>query len=299
MEIEEIFKSFNDRLLDKHKRLKNEVTKEKLSTLGEFFMSRHLTDVEMESFLPKGIAAVDGSNNSYGGADPNIIHFLRACYIPDMKREMVEEVRILSPLVDTEVSPKSELSRLEVIAAKAGLEKYDSKALLMDGGLIRYIADAEDEYNELLALVKERDTLFMGVIEDMKSRSVAKALRIEGCFDRELFFGKLAPGEAFFLYDRFNLKKESAISTIYLRPGNDPMAISIDFPTFLVDKRELITNLVRTLTPDMSRGIPFILDIVDKYAKVTDKDMQYFIKKYISEDVKRLYLDEARQKRWM
>ena len=294
MEIEEIFKSFNDRLLDKHKKLKNE----KLSTLGEFYMSRHLTDEEMNSFLPKGIAAVDGSNNSYGGADPNIIHFLRACYIPDMKRDRVEEVRILSPLVDVEVSPKSELSKLELIAAMKGLEKYDSKALLMDGGLIRYILDAEDEYNELLELVKERDTLFMGVIEDMKSRSISKALDVDG-FDRELLFGKLAPGEAFFLHDELNLKKESSISTIYLRPGNDPMAISIDFPNFLGDKRELITNLVRTLTPDMSRGIPFILDIVDKYAKVTDKDMQYFIKKYISEDVKRLYLDEARQKRWM
>lgn len=298
MEIEEIFKSFNDRLLDKHKKLKNEVTKEKLLTLGEFYMSRHLTDEEMNSFLPKGIAAVDGSNNSYGGADPNIIHFLRACYIPDMKRDRVEEVRILSPLVDVEVSPKSELSKLELIAAMKGLEKYDSKALLMDGGLIRYILDAEDEYNELLDLVKERDTLFMGVIEDMKSRSISKALDVDG-FDRELLFGKLAPGEAFFLHDELNLKKESSISTIYLRPGNDPMAISIDFPNFLGDKRELITNLVRTLTPDMSRGIPFILDIVDKYAKVTDKDMQYFIKKYISEDVKRLYLDEARQKRWM
>lgn len=298
MEIEEIFKSFNDRLLDKHKKLKNEATKEKLSTLGEFYMSRHLTDEEMNSFLPKGIAAVDGSNNSYGGADPNIIHFLRACYIPDMKRDRVEEVRILSPLVDVEVSPKSELSKLELIAAMKGLEKYDSKALLMDGGLIRYILDAEDEYNELLELVKERDTLFMGVIEDMKSRSISKALDVDG-FDRELLFGKLAPGEAFFLHDELNLKKESSISTIYLRPGNDPMAISIDFPNFLGDKRELITNLVRTLTPDMSRGIPFILDIVDKYAKVTDKDMQYFIKKYISEDVKRLYLDEARQKRWM
>lgn len=298
MEIEEIFKSFNDRLLDKHKKLKNEVTKEKLLTLGEFYMSRHLTDEEMNSFLPKGIAAVDGSNNSYGGADPNIIHFLRACYIPDMKRNRVEEVRILSPLVDVEVSPKSELSKLELIAAMKGLEKYDSKALLMDGGLIRYILDAEDEYNELLELVKDRDTLFMGVIEDMKSRSISKALDVDG-FDRELLFGKLAPGEAFFLHDELNLKKESSISTIYLRPGNDPMAISIDFPNFLGDKRELITNLVRTLTPDMSRGIPFILDIVDKYAKVTDKDMQYFIKKYISEDVKRLYLDEARQKRWM
>lgn len=298
MEIEEIFKSFNDRLLDKHKKLKNKVTKEKLLTLGEFYMSRHLTDEEMNSFLPKGIAAVDGSNNSYGGADPNIIHFLRACYIPDMKRDRVEEVRILSPLVDVEVSPKSELSKLELIAAMKGLEKYDSKALLMDGGLIRYILDAEDEYNELLELVKERDTLFMGVIEDMKSRSISKALDVDG-FDRELLFGKLAPGEAFFLHDELNLKKESSISTIYLRPGNDPMAISIDFPNFLGDKRELITNLVRTLTPDMSRGIPFILDIVDKYAKVTDKDMQYFIKKYISEDVKRLYLDEARQKRWM
>lgn len=298
MEIEEIFKSFNDRLLDKHKKLKNEATKEKLSTLGEFYMSRHLTDEEMNSFLPKGIAAVDGSNNSYGGADPNIIHFLRACYIPDMKRDRVEEVRILSPLVDVEVSPKSELSKLELIAAMKGLEKYDSKALLMDGGLIRYILDAEDEYNELLELVKETDTLFMGVIEDMKSRSISKALDVDG-FDRELLFGKLAPGEAFFLHDELNLKKESSISTIYLRPGNDPMAISIDFPNFLGDKRELITNLVRTLTPDMSRGIPFILDIVDKYAKVTDKDMQYFIKKYISEDVKRLYLDEARQKRWM
>lgn len=298
MEIEEIFKSFNDRLLDKHKKLKNEVTKEKLLTLGEFYMSRHLTDEEMNSFLPKGIAAVDGSNNSYGGADPNIIHFLRACYIPDMKRDRVEEVRIISPLVDVEVSPKSELSKLELIAAMKGLEKYDSKALLMDGGLIRYILDAEDEYNELLELVKERNTLFMGVIEDMKSRSISKALDVDG-FDRELLFGKLAPGEAFFLHDELNLKKESSISTIYLRPGNDPMAISIDFPNFLGDKRELITNLVRTLTPDMSRGIPFILDIVDKYAKVTDKDMQYFIKKYISEDVKRLYLDEARQKRWM
>lgn len=298
MNLDEVFLVFNNTLTEKYNSSKNKASRETLMQYGKFYDAKKLTADEMKAFLPEGVAAVDGSNNSYGGAEPNIIHFLRAVFLPDTTRERVEELKIVSPLIDKKATPKSDLAELEVIVAKNGLRKYHSKALLMDGGLIRYIVDAGNAFKELLQVAKEENTLLIGVIEDMKSRSVAKEID-DSAYDREIFFGKLKPGEVFFLNDKYNMKKESNISTFYFRPGNDPMAISVDYPTELSYKKELAANLVLTLTPPTSRGIPLILDIVDKYAKVSDKDMNYYIKKYIDEDVKRLYLEQARSKRWL
>lgn len=298
MNIDEVFFVFNETLTNKYNSSKNLASRESLENFGEFYTANRLSNSDMNSFLPEGIAAVDGSNNSYGGAEPNIIHFLRSVFLPDTTREKIEELKIVSPLVDSKATPKSDLAELEVIVAKKGLREYHSKVLMMDGGLIRYIVDANSQFKELLEVAKEEGTLLIGVIEDMKSRSVAEAIGSKG-YDRELFFGKLNPGEAFFLDDKYNMKEESNISTFYFRPGNDPMAISVDYPTYLKDKKKLAADLVMTLTPPTSRGIPLILDIVDKYAKVSDKDMNYYIKKYISEDVKRLYLEQARSKRWL
>lgn len=298
MNLDEVFSAFNNKLITKHNNSKTKASRECLKKFGTFYNAKKLSSAEMQSFLPEGIAAVDGSNNSYGGADPNVIHFLRAVYLPDTTREKVEELKIVSPLVDEKATPKSDLADIEVKVAINGLRKYHSKALLMDGGLIRYIVDAGNSFKELLEVAKVENTLLIGVIEDMKSSSVAHAIDDKG-YDREIFFGKLKPGEAFFLDDYYNMKKESKISTFYFRPGNDPMAISVDYPTELKDKKELAADLVLTLTPPSSRGIPLILDVVDKYAKVSDKDMNYYIKKYIDEDVKRLYLEQARTKRWL
>lgn len=298
MDLDEVFLIFNDTLTKKYNFSKKCASRETLEKFGEFYNAKKLTSNDMLEFLPEGIAAVDGSNNSYGGAEPNIIHFLRAVYLPDTTRDRVEELKIVSPLVDVKSTPKSDLAELEVIVAKKGLQKYHSKVLMMDGGLIRYIVDAGKTFKELLEIAKDEGTLLIGVIEDMKSRSVAEVIGSKG-YDRELFFGKLKPGEAFFLDDEYNMKKESNISTFYFRPGNDPMAISVDYPTYLSDRKKLASDLVLTLTPPTSRGIPLILDIVDKYAKISDKDMNYYVKKYISEDVKRLYLEQARSKRWL
>lgn len=297
MKIDEAFNTFNQSLLEKKNRVKS-FKKEDLKEFGEFYNSNILECEDMQKYLPEGIAAVDGSNNSYGGADPNIIHFLRATYLPDLERERVDEVSLISPLIDSNCSPKTDLARLELIVGKEGLEKYQSKVLMMDGGLMRYSIGARDEYNELVQTARENATLLIGVIEDMKSRSVSEALGIDG-FDREIFFGLLDVGEVFFLNDEFNRKDEHAISTFYFRPANDPMAISVDYPRELESRKKEAADIVRTLTFPSSRGVPLILDFVDKYCKITDRDMNYFIKKYISEDLKRLFLDQARSKRWL
>ena len=53
------------------------------------------------------------------------------------------------------------------------------------------------------------------------------------------------------------------------------------------------------MTPESGRGIPYIIDMVDKYARITDRELEAFIKTYIDEDLRRIYLDQARKKRWM
>ncbi|MDO5716663.1 MAG: DNA double-strand break repair nuclease NurA [Tissierellia bacterium] len=296
--MEEAFCQFNQQLRQNYEAMDRSHLREKLKKLGTFYSSHPLKKEELEAYLPGSVAAVDGSMNQWGGAEPNVLHLLTAVFLPDLKRESHEKAKVMSPLTGGEDRSKAALSQLEVQVAREGLDLYHSRVILMDGGFIRYVADAEQMFSDLVQACKERDCLLLGVIEDIKSTSIGEAMGME-LFDREILFGHLGLGEAFILDSEYNKKTTSGVGTAYFRPSNNPQCVAIDFPIHERERIEEGLNLIHTLTPEGSRGIPLLLDLVDRYARVTDRDMQAYIKSYIDEDLRRIYLDEARKKRWL
>ncbi|MCI5674777.1 MAG: DNA double-strand break repair nuclease NurA [Ezakiella sp.] len=293
---EDIFKEFNDKLRENFNAIDRSSLRDRLKDIGEFYNARHLKKEELLKYMPGSVGAVDGSVNSFGGAEPNNLSLLSACYLPDLLRERFDNYRLISPLVGDDISPIVELAKLEIETAYEGIKKYNSKALLLDGGFIRFLVADEYAFLDLIEECKIRDALLIGVIEDIKSKQAAEGIG-ESCYDREIFFGLLKKNEAFILGKDY-LKNEN-IGTAYFRPAWTPEVIAIDYPILDEGRIYSMIDLVLALTPESSRGIPMILDMVDKYTKLSDKDMERFILTYIDEDLRRVYLDEARKKRWM
>ena len=292
----EAFVRFNDSLRSEYQKIDKSNIKERLKAVGEFYNANRLDKSELAKYKMNSIAAVDGSLNSFGGAEPNVLNLISSCYLPDLNRERINKARIISPLVGDEDSPSRELARLEVFTAIDGIKKYKSHACLMDGGFIRFITNAESDFKELVNLANENGTILIGVIEDMKSKVVAESLDLN-CYDREVVFGVLDYKEAFILGEKY--RKNQDVGTVYLRSALSPQAIAIDYPVIMEDKIKEAIDIVLTLTPESGRGIPTIIDMVDKFTRITDREIEAYIKTYIDEDLRRIYLDEARKKRWM
>lgn len=292
----EEFVKFNESLRQAYKKIDRTNIKNDLKKIGEFYRAKSLNAEELKKYEGNSIAAVDASVNSFGGAEPNVLNLISACYLPDLNRERINNVRIISPLVGDFDSPNREMARLEVRTAIEGIQKYKSHACFMDGGFIRYITNAESDFNELVKVAEENDTILIGVIEDMKSKVIAESLGMD-CYDREIVFGVLDYGEALILGKKY--RKNETVGTVYFRSSMSPQTIAIDYPLSMEDRIREAIDLVLTLTPQSGRGIPMIIDMVDKYARITDREIEAYIKTYIDEDLRRVYLDEARKKRWM
>lgn len=290
------FIRFNESLRSQYKKIDRSSIKSDLAKIGEFYNANRLDKDALKKYEENSISAVDGSINSFGGAEPNVLNLISACYLPDLNRDRINNERIISPLIGDEDSPSTELARLEVRTAIEGIKKYNSHACFMDGGFIRYITNAESDFKELVKTAEVHDTILIGVIEDMKSKVIAESLGM-ACYDREIVFGVLDYGEALILGKDY--RKNVEVGTVYFRSAMSPQAIAIDYPISMEDKIYEAIDLVLTLTPQSGRGIPMIIDMVDKYTRITDREIEAYIKTYIDEDLRRVYLDEARKKRWM
>lgn len=290
------FEKFNETLREKYKKIDKSHIKADLSTVGELYQAKKLTVEELAVYKTNSIAAVDGSVNSFGGDEPNVISLLSACYLPDLKRERLEINKIISPLAGSYENPKDELARLEVLVAIQGLEKFKSHALFMDGGFIRFLTNAEDDFHDLVQVANKNKCLVVGIIEDMKSKVVAESLGIDA-YDREIVFGALDYGQALILNSKH--RKNTEVGTAYIRSAMSPQPVAIDYNISDEKRIREALDLIFTMTPESGRGIPYIIDMVDKYARITDRELEAFIKTYIDEDLRRIYLDQARKKRWM
>lgn len=295
MEIKDLFLQLNIDLKNKLNRVKSKDLRNILKDFGEFIK---IDGMDTAFFSDKKLGVCDGSINSVGGNLPNKLFLLRALYLNGLQDEGFSLNKVITPLLDINVSETKELSKLEVLCAMNAIQKYDSDIVFMDGGFIRFIADCENEFNELLDIVNKKNILFMGVIEDIKSTTISNLID-ENLYDREIVFSLLEEGEAYILNTELNNKSKSGIVSAFFRPGKNPQPIGVDIPIFLKHNLNTCLSCLRTLTSSNSRGVPLVLDIVDKKVRVTDRDIEYYIKSYVDEDIRRIFLDEVRKGRFL
>lgn len=309
-------------LIDKYK----EVLSLKRSDLRKF-ISENIGQIKGMKKLDKelllkyekdgGIVGVDGSNNKIGGAYPHFVEVYQALAKSTLiKEDPIFLTDLYSPLYTEEIENPLEnseriieekrnikLSTLEVEAAIESVKKYKPYAILMDGGLIRYNIYAYDKWLELRSLCEDQGVILVGVIKDIKTSIIGNTMKERDkdkeqvFYDRELLFGQLDYGEMIIIYEEVNKKGNQGYSSVFLRSSLQPSVVGMDIIDSQRNHLEEMANLVFTLTPENSRGVPLWLDIVDKEVKISDDIMQALMERYLDRDVYERFFVSERDKR--
>ena len=165
--------------------------------------------------------------------------------------------------------------------------------IFMDGGFIRYIISCKEDFEELKKICIERGIILAGIIEEIKTSILGKELDLKA-YDREILFSLLDYKEAMLINDEINNKAEEGITSAFARTSTKPYAIGVDISTEQKDFMKDVLKTIIKLTPKDSRGIPIILDIVDKKVKITDELKQSVLVKELDKDVYDRYFNEVR-----
>lgn len=264
-----------------------------------------------------GIVGVDGSNNKIGGAYPHFVEIYQAlAKSTKIKENQLFLTDLYSPLYTEEIENPLEnseriieenrnikLSTLEVEVAIESVKRDKPFAVLMDGGLIRYNIYAYDKWLELRSICEEEGIILVGVIKDIKTSIIGDTMRERDVninhvfYDRELLFGQLDFGEMIVIYDEVNKKGNQGYSSVFLRSSLQPTVIGMDILDSQRNYIEEMANLVFTLTPENSRGVPLWLDIVDKEVKISDDLIRALMERYLDRDVYERFFVSERDKR--
>lgn len=271
----------------------------------------------MEYEKKGGIVGVDGSNNKVGGAYPHFVEIYQALakstvvktdplFLTDLYSPLYAE-EIENPLENSEriIEEKRniKLSTLEVEVAIASIKRDKPFAVLMDGGLIRYNIYAYDKWLELRSICEDEGIILVGVIKDIKTSIIGDTMKDRDSninqifYDRELLFGQLDFGEMIVIYDEVNKKGNQGYSSVFLRSSLQPSVIGMDILDSQRNYIEEMANLVFTLTPENSRGVPLWLDIVDKEVKISDNLIRALMERYLDRDVYERFFVSERDKR--
>lgn len=262
-------------------------------------------DIDLEKLADEGgLWAVDGSLNRIGNLYPHYISVIDALVISTKKGFTHRKSTIYSPMqgqvqdedefsFESEMYVKKEMARLEVRVTIEALEKETPKMIFMDGGFIRYIISCKEDFEELKKICIERGIILAGVIEEIKTSILGKELDLKA-YDREILFSLLDYKEAMLIKDEINNKAEEGITSAFVRTSMKPYAIGVDISTEQKDAMKDVLKTMIMLTPKDSRGIPIILDIVDKKVKITDELKQRVLVKELDKDVYDRYFNEVR-----
>lgn len=262
-------------------------------------------DIDLEKLADEGgLWAVDGSLGRIGSLYPHYISVIDALVISTKKGFTHRKSTIYSPMqgqvqeedefsFESEMYVKKEMARLEVRVTIEALEKETPKMIFMDGGFIRYIISCKEDFEELKKICIERGIILAGVIEEIKTSMLGKELDLKA-YDREILFSLLDYKEAMLIKDEINNKAEEGITSAFVRTSMKPYAIGVDISTEQKDAMKDVLKTMIMLTPKDSRGIPIILDIVDKKVKITDELKQRVLVKELDKDVYDRYFNEVR-----
>ncbi len=285
--------------------------------IGQIKKMEKLDKNKLITFYDKGgIVGVDGSNNRIGGGYPHYIELFQGLAKSTAKKEHpIFKTHIYTPLISEEeenlleegdriVEEKKDkmLANIELEAAleSIGLEPH---SLMMDGGLIRYNIYAGEKWQKLRQVCEEKDIILFGVIKDIKTSIIGdKLMEMEPdmrqiMYDRELLFGVLDYGEMILIRDDANRKEPQGYSSVFLRSSLQPSVVGMDIIDSQRDKLEDMANLVFTLTPENSRGVPLWLDIVDKEVKISDDIMKGLLETYMDRGIYERFFVSERAKR--
>lgn len=268
--------------------------------------------IEMEKFPKdklskyKRTVGVDGSNNRSGGAFPHFIEIFQGLAKSTDGNEVYKN-KVYTPTLndiyeDKNLSQKY-LATIEIETALEYINKYDFDYLMMDGGFIRYKINCLDLFTELRETCEAKNIILFGVIKDLKTNVIARSLEIdESIYDREILFNRLKTGEAVLIRNEINKKfiKDGlgeGFSSAFMRTSKFPGAVGLDILDTQEKYLEEISNLIYTLTPMSSRGVPLWLDIVDKDVKITDEILTTLLEEYLDRDVYERFFISERDKR--
>lgn len=254
------------------------------------------------------ICVVDGSVNRIGANYPNYVEFFQSMALLSSDKEPLVKADILCPLVDEfserdqfQIS-KQTLCATELEVAIEAVKNYDIKILMMDGTLMRYALEAEEAYTNLVNLCKDEEVLLVGVVEEISTKIIMNTFHEKGknvgmLFDREALFNVLDMNEGFVVEDHKSRKKEYNIEQAFIRTSKDPCVIAIDIPSQNMNDFDEIISFVLTMSDENTRGVPFLLDLVDKKTRIDNKQAEILAKKYLDTEMYQSIFRSQRSKR--
>lgn len=314
-----ISKDLIDKVSDLNERLKNRKNVSKLSRkdvrdlinnkIGKIkFYERFSVDRLKEIKQDGCICVVDGSVNRIGANYPNYVEFFQSMALLSSDQEPLVKADILCPLVD-EFSERDQfqfskqtLCATELAVAIEAVKNHKMKILMMDGTLMRYCLEAEDLYNDLVELCDKKGVLLVGVVEEISTKIIMNTFHENGknvgmLFDREALFNVLDMNEGFVVEEHKSRKEEYDIEQAFIRTSKDPCVIAIDIPSQKMDDFEEIISFVLTMSDENTRGVPFLLDLVDKKTRIDNKQAEILAKKYLDTEMYQSIFRSQRSKR--
>ena len=314
-----ISKDLIDEVSHLNERLKNRKNVSKLSRkdvrdlinnkIGKIkFYERFSVDKLKEIKQDGCICVVDGSVNRIGANYPNYVEFFQSMALLSSDQEPLVKADILCPLVDEfserdqfQIS-KEKLCATELAVAIEAVKNHDIKILMMDGTLMRYCLEAEDLYNDLVELCDEKGVILVGVVEEINTKIIMNTFNENGVnvgmlFDREALFNVLDMTEGFVVNEHKSRTKEYDIEQAFIRTSKDPCVIAIDIPSQNMDDFDEIISFVLTLSDENTRGVPFLLDLVDKKTRIDNKQAEILAKKYLDTEMYQSIFRSQRSKR--
>ncbi|BAG08539.1 DNA double-strand break repair nuclease NurA [Finegoldia magna] len=254
------------------------------------------------------ICVVDGSVNRIGANYPNYVEFFQSMALLSSDKEPLVKADILCPLVDEfserdqfQIS-KEKLCATELAVAIEAVSNHDVKILMMDGTLMRYALEAEDLYNDLVELCHDEGVILVGVVEEISTKIIMNTFHENGknvgmLFDREALFNVLDMNEGFVVEKYKSRKEEYNIEQAFIRTSKDPCVIAIDIPSQNMGKFDEIISFVLTMSDENTRGVPFLLDLVDKKTRIDNKQAEILAKKYLDTEMYQSIFRSQRSKR--
>lgn len=314
-----ISKDLMDEVSDLNERLKNRKNVSKLSRenirnlitdeIGDIKVYDILDVNKLKEIKKSGsICVVDGSVNRIGANYPNYVEFFQSMALLSSDQEPLVKADILCPLVDEfsehdqfQIS-KQTLCATELEVAIEAVKNHGIKILMMDGTLMRYALEAEDLYEDLVDLCSEEHVLLVGVVEEISTKIIMNTFNesdnnVGMLFDREALFNVLDMNEGFVVENHKSRKEEYSIEQAFIRTSKDPCVIAIDIPSQSMNDFDEIISFVLTMSDENTRGVPFLLDLVDKKTRIDNKQAEILAKKYLDTEMYQSIFRSQRSKR--
>lgn len=291
---------------------------------GTFHRVKTFTPEEAAGLLKeRPLVAVDGSYQTVGATYPYLVTFCQAharALAPNLKDDkgitlqklftplQPEDRAIIEAALEKGESPevaalrntKQVMTALEVETAIAALNKYRPAYLLLDGGFVQYLLRVKDSWETLVKTAEDIGCIVVGVIEEVSSHILAGILGnawgwSPNPYDRELLYGILEVGEWFEIAEEHHAKY--GFRTVFVRLASHPQAIGLDFLPSQADKIKETIEFLATMTPAHGRGIPAWLDVVDRYVRLTDSEIEQLLAVGLDTSLKEKLLTPHRQRR--